>query len=156
MKEIVDELIRRNITIATMESCTGGKLANEITNIAGASNIFKFGAVTYSNEYKIKMGVSKDVIDKYSVYSMQTAHEMAYNIHKYACSDIGVGITGKLCRIDENNDIGDNDKVYVSIYYQDNYYDLDIRVSNKPRTENKDDIIKEIEKKLSDILWKEK
>ena len=59
MKEIVERLISENKTIATMESCTGGNLVNEITNIDGSSNVLKFSAITYSNEYKIKMGVDK-------------------------------------------------------------------------------------------------
>jgi nicotinamide mononucleotide (NMN) deamidase PncC len=57
-KEIVSILNDRNETIATMESCTGGGVANQITNIEGASNVLKFSAVTYSNEYMIKMGVA--------------------------------------------------------------------------------------------------
>ena len=58
-----------------MESCTGGGMANAITNIAGSSDVLKFSAVTYSNEFKIKMGVNKSTIDKFSVYSMEVARE---------------------------------------------------------------------------------
>ena len=47
MKEIVDLLTLRKETIATMESCTGGFIVNEITNIPGASNVLKFSCVTY-------------------------------------------------------------------------------------------------------------
>ena len=65
MEEVVKKLIEEKKTISTMESCTGGGLANAITNIPGASKAFMFGAVTYSNEYKIKMGVNKNVIDEY-------------------------------------------------------------------------------------------
>ena len=54
MEEIIKKLTELSKTIATMESCTGGAVANSITNIEGASLVFKFGAVTYSNEYKIK------------------------------------------------------------------------------------------------------
>ena len=50
MKELVNKLIKLNKTISTMESCTGGFLANSIINIEGSSKVFKFGAVTYSNE----------------------------------------------------------------------------------------------------------
>ena len=53
MKEIVEKLIKLNKTISTMESCTGGYVANGITNIPGASSVFMFGAITYSNDYKI-------------------------------------------------------------------------------------------------------
>ena len=69
IRNLVNELIDKNITIASMESCTGGGFANSITNIEGASDILKFSAVTYSNEYKIRMGVPEEIIDKYSVYS---------------------------------------------------------------------------------------
>ena len=77
MKDIVLLLKKKNKTISTMESCTGGGVANAITNIEGASEVLKYSAVTYSNEFKIKMGVSSEVIDKYSVYSMETAMEMS-------------------------------------------------------------------------------
>ena len=98
---IVKLLIKNNKTISIMESCTGGGVANAITNIEGSSEVFKFGAITYSNEYKIKMGVSKDIIDKYSVYSMETANEMSKNISLFTNSNYGIGITGKLNRIDK-------------------------------------------------------
>ena len=52
MEEIVRILTLRNETISTMESATGGFIANAITNVEGASEVFSFGAVTYSNFYK--------------------------------------------------------------------------------------------------------
>ena len=55
MKQIVEKLKEKNKTISTMESCTGGGVANSITNIEGASEVLRFSAVTYSNEYKIKI-----------------------------------------------------------------------------------------------------
>ena len=73
--KIVEKLTKKEETIATMESCTGGAVASAITDIEGASAILKFSAVTYSNEFKIKMGVSSKVIDTYTVYSMETARE---------------------------------------------------------------------------------
>ena len=68
MERVVKRLIELNKTISTMESCTGGAIASAITNIPDASHVIKFSAVTYSNEFKIKMGVSSELIDKYSVY----------------------------------------------------------------------------------------
>ena len=76
MKKVVDRLKDLNKTVATMESCTGGFVASSITDIEGASDVLKFSAVTYSNEYKIKMGVSSEIIDKYSVYSKEVAREI--------------------------------------------------------------------------------
>lgn len=151
-KKIIEELINKNETIATMESCTGGGVADAITSIEGASSVLKFSAVTYSNEYKIKMGVDENIVEKYSVYSMQTAHEMALNISKFANADIGIGITGKLNRADENNNYGKDNEVFISIYYKDAYFDKAICVDKKSRTENKkmviDTIIEMLEKEI--------
>lgn len=154
LKIIVKKLEEQNKTISTMESCTGGGLVNEFTNIEGASQVLKFSAVTYSNEFKIKLGVSKDVIDKYSVYSKQTAIEMSKNISEFAGSDYGIGITGKLNRIDVNNLYGDNSTVYVSIYDKnlDKFYNYDIIVNKTNREENKDMVIEFVIDKLLEIL----
>ena len=153
-KRVVEKLIEDKKTISTMESCTGGGVANAITNIEGASSILKFSAVTYSNEFKIKMGVSKEVIDKYSVYSIETAHEMAFNISKYTNSNFGIGITGKLNRADENNNYGEDNEVFISIYNKDNnkYYDSDIKVTEKNRELNKKIVLEEIITSLSNVL----
>ncbi|MGN1371971.1 MAG: CinA family protein [Candidatus Coprovivens sp.] len=155
-KKIVLELIKRGETIATMESCTGGGVADAITSIEGASEVLKFSAVTYSNQYKIKMGVSADIINEYSVYSIETAHEMALNISKFANSDFGVGITGKLNRADVNNNYGKDNQVFVSIYYKEKYYDMVINVDKKTRKQNKIVIIDRIIELLGELLWGEK
>jgi len=154
MEEIVKRLKEKNKTISTMESCTGGALCNEITNIPGASEVLHFSAVTYSNEYKIKMGVSGSVIDKYTVYSIETAREMSKNICLFSNSNYGVGITGKLNRVDINNNYGLNNKVYISIYDNDNsnYYDYDLVVTSNNRLENKNKVIEFIKDKLLEIL----
>jgi len=155
MKRIVKLLKDKNKTIATMESCTGGGLANEITCIEGASEVLKFSAVTYSNEYKIKMGVSSEIIDKYSVYSEETAKEMSKHISEFANSNYGVGITGKINRSDKNNLYGDDSKIFISIYNkdEDKYTNFTLNaLKNKDRKENKSFIIDEIVKKLNIIL----
>lgn len=95
-EKIVKFLNEKNKTISFMESCTGGFLANEITNVSGASNVLKVSLVTYSNEYKIKFGVTKNTLEKYTVYSIDTAKEMAKKVSNFADSDIGIGITGEL------------------------------------------------------------
>ena len=154
MKEIVEKLIKMNKTISTRESCTGGALASEITNIDGSSQIFKFGAVTYSNEFKIKIGVDKDIIDKYSVYSEETAICMAKSIVDFTNSDYGIGITGKLNRVDINNLFGDNNVVYISIYEKENskIYTFSKKITKKNRKDNKEEIIDFVKIKLNEIL----
>lgn len=157
LEEIVKILTEQNKTVSTMESCTGGALANAITNIPGASEILKFSAVTYSNEFKIKMGVPKDIIDTYSVYSIETAIEMSKKISEFTNSNYGIGITGKLNRVDSHNSSGDNNTVYFSIYNKDkntNYNDL-LKVTKETRKENKEEVIEKIIDKFYKILTKE-
>lgn len=154
MKEIVEKLRNLNKTLATMESCTGGALASTITNQTNSGDIFKFGAVTYSNNYKIKMGVDSKIIDKYSVYSIETARSMASTIAEFTNSNYGVGITGKLNHYDKNNQVGDDSTVFISIYNKDksNYIDDNIKVTGKTRLQSKKQVIKEVEKLLKNEL----
>lgn len=154
LEEVVKQLIKKNKTIATMESCTGGGLANEITNIPGASKVLNFSAVTYSNKFKENLGVSKEIINKYTVYSIETAREMAKQIVKDAGSDYGVGITGKLNKRDPKNPYGIDNEVFASIYDKSNnkFYDLDIFVEGSTRRQNKKEVILKIKDKLLEIL----
>lgn len=154
MKEVVELLNKNNKTISTMESCTGGGVANAITNIEGSSRVFMFGAVTYSNEYKIKMGVNRNIIEKYSVYSMETANEMSRSISTYTSSNYGVGITGKINKADPSNPYGEDNKIFISIYDKDNdrYHNEEITASSVSRSQNKEIIIKEITEMLLSIL----
>ena len=145
MQRVLDKLINSGKTISTMESCTGGGISNAITNISDASKVIKFSAVTYSNEYKIKMGVSEDLINKYSVYSMEVANDMAKKISLYTSSSYGVGVTGKLKKPDENNMFGSDDLVYLSIYDSNSnkYYNKEIKLKFDTRIDNKNQIIME-------------
>ena len=153
-KIIVEKLYKVSKTVSTMESCTGGGVANAITNVEGASEVLKYSAVTYSNEFKIKMGVSGDIIDKYSVYSMETAEEMSKNISKFTDSDYGVGITGKLNRVDKNNLYGEDNVVFISIYEKatNKFYDDKVEAILGSRSENKELVIKRIIEMLNEIL----
>ena len=137
-----------------MESCTGGGVADAITSIEGASEILKFSAVTYSNEFKIKMGVSEDIINKYSVYSEETANEMSKNITIFTNSDYGVGITGKLNRVDINNPYGKDNVVFISIYDKINneFITNKVEATKSSRKENKLLVINKIKEMLLEIL----
>ena len=154
MEELVNKLISMKKTIASMESCTGGGFANAVTNIPGASDILKFSAVTYSNEFKEKMGVNSETILEYSVYSMEVAKEMSKKISEFANADYGIGITGKLMKPDKANMHGSDNLVFVSIYdkHNDSYHGLSIEVSKTTRSENKEFVIKLIIFELMKIL----
>lgn len=156
MKDIVKWLTDNNKYISTMESCTGGFIANSITNIEGASLVFKYGAVTYSNEFKIKMGVSSKIIDTYSVYSEECAKDMAKSISLYTGSNYGVGVTGKFNRIDPNNLVGNDNTVFVSIYNNDNdeYICGSILVSSTNREQNKEEVLAFVIEKINEMIKK--
>jgi len=153
-KNIVKKLTELNKTISTMESCTGGGVANAITNVSGAGDVLKYSAVTYSNEYKIKMGVDKNIIDKYSVYSIETAREMSKNISEFSNSNYGVGITGRLNRVDKFNPGGKDNEVFISIYDKDlnKFYDKLLIADKESRTKNKEYIIETIIDELERII----
>jgi nicotinamide-nucleotide amidase len=92
---IVGEMLAgRGLTLAVMESCTGGLLSDEITNVAGASRYFRGGIVSYATEVKEQMGVEPAVIAQYGVISAETAAAMASTARERLGADIGVGITG--------------------------------------------------------------
>lgn len=147
-KKIVEKLNENKQTISFMESCTGGFLANSITNISGASNVLKVSLVTYSSEYKIKFGVDENIIKKYTVYSQETSIEMAKNIVQFAKSNIGVGITGEL-----GNTLNNSPKVYYTVYFKDKnkYINKTITTTKNKRKDMKE----EIAKKVFEDIWEE-
>ena len=87
-------LTQRKLTLATMESCSGGLLASAITDVPGSSAYFKGGFVSYSNEAKIALGVDARAIEKYGAVSSEVAEAMAEAARQQVKADIGIGITG--------------------------------------------------------------
>lgn len=92
---LVKNLVNKNYTIAICESCTGGLISSMITNVAGASNVFDRGLVTYSNNSKVsELGVNTLTLTKYGAVSEETAYEMAKGLLEKAKTDIVLSITG--------------------------------------------------------------
>ena len=145
-KKIVKKLNKNNLTIATMESCTGGGVANAITNIEGASDVLHFSSVTYCNEAKIKQGVPASTINTFTVYSIETAIDMAKAVKAKANSNIGVGITGQLGRVDPRNVGVENNKAWYSIATNNKTINAEITLysASKKRSWKKKVIITEI------------
>ena len=147
--EIIEKLSEKKLTISTMESCTGGGIANEITNISGASMIFKEAYVTYSNEAKIKQGVAKEKIETYTVYSPEVAKEMARAVKQNTKSVISIGVTGQLGRIDPNNPVDKLNTVWYAILNNKNEYMVqEVHVPDAKREKQKEIVIEDIAKKL--------
>ena len=92
---VVKLLTTAHKTIAIAESCTGGTIANRITNVSGASEVFINGCVTYSNESKVRLvGVRQETLDAHGAVSEETAREMAEGVRAGGKTDFGISTTG--------------------------------------------------------------
>ena len=95
MQEAVGRLLTElGLTLATMESCTGGLLASTITDVAGSSAYFKGGLVTYATEVKAQHGVDPAVLREHGAVSPETAAAMARAAREGLEADLGIGVTG--------------------------------------------------------------
>lgn len=88
-------LLKKGLSLAIAESCTGGKISELITSVPGASQYYKGSITAYSNDIKTtQLGVSPGTIKKYGAVSRETAHEMASGVLKRFNSDISIAVTG--------------------------------------------------------------
>ena len=96
LENVVSEILCNNkLSVSTAESCTGGMIAASLISYPGISDVFKEGAVTYSNESKMKrLGVRKETLYRYGAVSEETAREMAIGIAREANTDISISTTG--------------------------------------------------------------
>ena len=95
IKNIIQRLIKKKLSISVAESCTGGMVSSSITSISGASKIFNIGLVTYSNLAKIKLlKVSSSNIKRYGAVSEKCCLKMVEGLSKLSKSKINISITG--------------------------------------------------------------
>lgn len=96
MEETLVRILRqKGLAITTAESCTGGLVSQRITAVPGASEVFRFGFVTYANEAKQRLlGVEARVLEKYGAVSSQTAAAMAFGALNAAGADLALALTG--------------------------------------------------------------
>ena len=96
LEAVVGRLLKqKNRRVAIAESCTGGWVSERLTNIAGSSNYFDFGLVTYSNAAKTTMlGVAAELINAHGAVSEPVARAMAEGVRKLANADYGISVTG--------------------------------------------------------------
>ena len=112
---LTQELIRRQLTITTMESATGGMIASLITDTEGSSAVLRGAFVTYSNEAKIHCGVPAETIETFGVYSKETAMAMALAAKDAYSADIAIGVTGTFSNPDPANADSIPGRVYFAI-----------------------------------------
>ena len=96
LEDILGKLIiKKNKTLSTAESCTGGNIAHLITSIPGSSSYFKGGVIAYSNEIKENiLYVNKSNIDDYGAVSKQVVEEMAEGVRKQYNTDFAIATSG--------------------------------------------------------------
>ena len=93
--ELLEKCRKRSLKLATAESCTGGMVAALLTSVAGSSDVFDCGFVTYSNEAKERMlGISRDLIDGHGAVSRECALAMAHGAILKSAATLAVSITG--------------------------------------------------------------
>lgn len=123
-KTLVELLLKNNMTISFAESCTGGMLASTLINVSGSSNVINESYVTYSEEVKMRiLGVSKETLNKYTVYSSEVAEEMAEGLKKVTHANVCASVTGKaedesgICKCDYCIIVNDS-KVLENVSFQ--------------------------------------
>ena len=95
IEKLHKKLIKKNITLSTAESCTGGLLSSKFTRLSGSSKYFQMGLVTYSNKAKIKiLKVNKKIINKYGSVSPECCKAMVQGLSRISKSKINISITG--------------------------------------------------------------
>ncbi|MCB1357322.1 MAG: CinA family protein [Maritimibacter sp.] len=93
--EILDLCRARGLTVATAESCTGGMVGAALTDIAGSSDVYERGVITYSNAAKkALLGVKAETLAAHGAVSEEVAREMAAGLLAAAAVDIAVSVTG--------------------------------------------------------------
>ena len=123
-KTLVELLLKNNMTISFAESCTGGMLASTLISVSGSSNVINESYVTYSEEAKMRiLGVSKETLNKYTVYSSEVAEEMAEGLKKVTHANVCASVTGKaedesgICKCDYCIIVNDS-KVLENVSFQ--------------------------------------
>ena len=118
ISEIFKKLEEKGLTFGSIESMTGGLFATTVTNVSGASKVYKGSIITYTSEEKINIvGVNKETIDKETVVSSKVAQEMAMNGQKLLNVDICLSISGNAGQTVEkgNKQVGE---AYIGICFK--------------------------------------
>lgn len=153
-ERITRALIRKGLTITTMESATSGQIASLITDTEGSSAVLKGAFVTYCNEAKMMQGVPAEILEKYTVYSRETAAAMARACRKTYKADIGIGVTGTMGNADPANpEASVPGQVYFAIDFKGDVETLFVELTPQPtRLAYKLAVAGEIGERLENLL----
>ncbi|UGU15074.1 competence/damage-inducible protein A [Sinomicrobium kalidii] len=143
-------LTEKKMTLAVAESCTGGRIAEQITSVPGTSAYFRGGVVSYATEVKTDvLQVPGELIDKYSVVSAEVAEAMAAGARKLLKADFAVSVTGNAgpAKGDSDADIG---TVYIGVAAPGTVYAQKFNFGN-----HREKVVNKAANKALEILWKE-
>ena len=152
-EDIAKILIKRELTIATTESCTGGLLSSKLTDVSGSSAFVHLNFVTYSNEAKQKiLGVRKETLDNFGAVSEECSYEMAIGLHNATGANICISTTGIAGPTG-----GTAEKpvglMYSTILFNNKALTFEVLLSSDtPRKEMKEKFADAVLKKLYDLL----
>lgn len=131
-KFTVDLLKEKKLTLSCAESCTGGYFGKRITDIPGASTVFRGGFITYTNEAKINLlGVNPETLKKHTAVSHETAKEMAQGTRERLKTDIAVSITGEAGPNPDPSTNMDVGTVFIGIATNDKAYSVNLQISRQ-------------------------
>jgi nicotinamide-nucleotide amidase len=151
-KLIANRLNKNNSTISLAESFTGGKIADSLVSIIGASTFFKGSLVCYSTESKKNiLKIDEDIIKKHTVVSSQVVESMAIKVKEMFSSDYGLATTGNA-----GPDKGDSDKeigtVYIGIATPKEVYSFEFNFGNSRERVTQKSVNKSFELLLKELL----
>ena len=149
MFDLMDFLIKNNITIATAESCTGGLLGKTFTDYSGISAVYHEGVITYANEAKIRLGVKEETLREYGAVSGETAREMAECVRKRANAMVGLSTTG-IAGPGGGTDKKPVGLVYIGLSTEQGTKSKALRLSG-----DRDDVRRKTVKCILHYLWEE-
>lgn len=157
-KKTVHALLKRNLKIATAESCTGGLTAKLITDISGASAVFECGVVSYANRIKESLlGVREETLRQYGAVSEQTVREMAVGVQKLSGADVTVAISGIAGPESDGTDkpVG---LIWIAVFYENTIFTkkLNNRFSVNIRENNRNAAANEALKLVYEVILQEK
>lgn len=157
-KKTVQALLKRNLKIATAESCTGGLTAKLITDISGASAVFECGVVSYANRIKESLlDVRGETLRQYGAVSEQTVREMAVGVQKLSGADVTVAISGIAGPESDGTDkpVG---LIWIAVFYENTVFTkkLNNRFSVNIRENNRNAAANEALKLVYEVILQEK
>lgn len=152
---IIHELKKNNLSIGIAESVTGGMICSTLIDVAGASEVVKGGIIAYTRFAKSKLlGVSTDMMERYTEYSATVAREMAMGIRRKLETDISVAVTGHAGPFNNDYLADKTCKVHFCIIVIDKSYDFEMTIPDEGRINNRITIVSKVIEELFKLVYK--